>query len=244
MKEAVKAVTNVTSADDEMIVEGIKEDQLEHFKKLVKKQKQKIKSLECDLKDINYENYKDKEELLEEIRSMNKETKMQNCILGMLLTKEELEIIKSVCEYKEESQEYRVPPFYFKNKKLVFPKVNETQGLDLAKDFKENRDLVFEKKEEAGNPRENRDTSIQKSNNEKENSEYSLNSVIKNAKGSNTEKIPHKTPPTKKDRAALANANLEPIAGQRPIPSNEENNNLEPKLLRKGQLSPLRKPTV
>jgi len=53
-------------------VEGVKEDQLENYKKLVKKQKQKIKSLECDLKDINYENYKDKEELLEEIRNLNK----------------------------------------------------------------------------------------------------------------------------------------------------------------------------
>ena len=76
---------------------------MEHLKKLAKKQKQKIKSLECDLKDINYENYKEKEELLEEIRSENKETKMQNCILAMLLTKEELEIIKTACEYKEEN---------------------------------------------------------------------------------------------------------------------------------------------
>lgn len=100
---------------------------------MIKKQKQKIKSLECDLKDINYENYKDKEELLEEIRSLNKETKMQSCIMSMLLTKEELEIIKSACEYRDESQEYKVPPFYFKSKKLVFPKVCENQALDIVR---------------------------------------------------------------------------------------------------------------
>ena len=123
-KEAVQAVLCPQPVEDETEIEGLKEDQLEHFKKLVKKQKQKIRSLECDVKDINYENYKDKEELLEEIRCLNKETKMQACILGMLLTKEELDIVRSVCEYRDESQEYRVPPFYFKNKKLVFPKVN------------------------------------------------------------------------------------------------------------------------
>lgn len=100
-KEAVQAVLCPQPVEDETAIEGLKEDQLEHFKKLVKKQKQKIRSLECDVKDINYENYKDKEELLEEIRCLNKETKMQACILGMLLTKEELDIVRSVCEYRD-----------------------------------------------------------------------------------------------------------------------------------------------
>jgi len=112
-----------------------------------------------------------------------------------------------------------VPPFYFKNKKLVFPKVNENQGLDLIRDYKDNRELVFERRDDGSN---NRETSIQKIPNEKENNEYSLNSVIKSAKGSNTDKVSRKTPPAKKDRCALVNANLEPILGQRPpLPANE-----------------------
>jgi hypothetical protein len=49
----------------------------------------------------------------------------------------------------------------------------------------------------------------------------------------------YKTPPlAKKDRLAIANANLEPLE-QRPFP--QEESAVEPRLLRKGQLSPIRK---
>jgi hypothetical protein len=50
----------------------------------------------------------------------------------------------------------------------------------MIKDIKENRELVFEKKEET------KETSIQRLTGfEKENTDYSLNQVIKNAKGNN-----------------------------------------------------------
>jgi pyruvate-formate lyase-activating enzyme len=60
-KEDIKAL--VPKIDE--MVEDLKGDQLENYKKLCKKQKEKIKRLEIDLRDIGYENYKDKEELLE-----------------------------------------------------------------------------------------------------------------------------------------------------------------------------------
>lgn len=70
------------------LLEEVKGDQLENYKKLCKKQKEKIKRLEIDLRDIGYENYKDKEDLLEEIRALHRETNMQTTILNMLLSKE------------------------------------------------------------------------------------------------------------------------------------------------------------
>lgn len=41
--------------------------------------------------------------------------------------------------YNEEKDEYRVPPFYFKNKELVFPKLQQQQSLDMIRQKQEGR---------------------------------------------------------------------------------------------------------
>lgn len=41
----------------------------------------------------------------------------------MMLSKEEIEIIKSTAIYLDDKQEYKITPFHLKNKKVVFPKL-------------------------------------------------------------------------------------------------------------------------
>jgi hypothetical protein len=46
----------------------------------------------------------------------------------MLLTADEIEIIKSQGEWTDDYMTYKLPPFYFKQKKLNFPKLPVLQG--------------------------------------------------------------------------------------------------------------------
>jgi hypothetical protein len=51
----------------------------------------------------------------------------------------ELEAIREVAVYNEEKDEYRVPPFYFKNKELVFPKLQQQHSMDMIRQKQEGR---------------------------------------------------------------------------------------------------------
>ena len=62
-----------------------------------------------------------------------------------MLLPNELETVKEASEYSDEKQEYKIPPFYMKNKTLVFPKLPENQSLEMIKGMQENRNLVFNK---------------------------------------------------------------------------------------------------
>ena len=48
---------------------------------------------------------------------------MFEAIIDMLMTPSDLEAIKAQSEYSEDQGEYKVAPFYFKSKQLVFPKL-------------------------------------------------------------------------------------------------------------------------
>ena len=141
---------------------------VDQYKNLVKKYKAKIHSLEVELKDINHENYMDKEILLDDVRVITKENKLLEGIINIMLLSSELESVKEASEYNQEKQEYKIPPFYMKNKTLVFPKLPENQSLEMIKQMQENRNLVFNKdkigKENKQSNKESRDTPIFKNN--------------------------------------------------------------------------------
>ena len=42
----------------------------------------------------------------------------------MILTDDEIEIIKGASEWNEDNKKFKIPPFYFKDRKVVFPKLN------------------------------------------------------------------------------------------------------------------------
>lgn len=58
-----------------------------------------------------------------------------------MLSEKEIDIIKSASEYKEEENEYKVPVFQFKNKKVQFPKVNPNAAMDMIRSEQDARDI-------------------------------------------------------------------------------------------------------
>ena len=83
---------------------------------------------------------------MEDIRLLSKENKLLEGIIGILLQPTEVETIRGACEYNEEKGEYRIPPFYMKNKQLVLPKLQENQSMDMIRQMQDNRLLLLEEK--------------------------------------------------------------------------------------------------
>ena len=59
----------------------------------------------------------------------------------MVLNNDEVEVIKSASQWNEDKNDYKVPPFYFKDKKLKFPKLSSAQAMDLVQNEKDGREI-------------------------------------------------------------------------------------------------------
>ena len=84
----------------------------------------KFKGQKREIRDIDKEHELEKQELLDTIRLMEKEQIMYYGICQMILTDDEIEIIKGASEWNEDNKKFKIPPFYFKDRKVVFPKLN------------------------------------------------------------------------------------------------------------------------
>lgn len=98
-------------------------EEVEVLRNVIKSLRHKYKEALNDIKDINYEQEQAREDLLDTIRTQDKESKMHTAIIKMLLSIDEIEQIKSASEWIEETNEYKVPVFYFKDKSVKFPKL-------------------------------------------------------------------------------------------------------------------------
>ena len=61
-----------------------------------------------------------------------------------MLQPTEIDIIRGQCTFNEDSGEYRIPPFYLKNKQIVFPKLADNQSMDIIRQMQDNRSVVFD----------------------------------------------------------------------------------------------------
>lgn len=150
------------------------------YKSIVKKLKNKVKNLEQELKDINHENYIDKEENLQDIRILSKENKLLEGIIGILLQNNEIDIIRGQCTFNEDSGEYRIPPFYLKNKQLVFPKLPDNQSIDMIRQMQDNRSVVFDEQTNS-----NKDRNAPKTRERDQNSRLGGTPLKSNGSGKN-----------------------------------------------------------
>lgn len=60
---------------------------------------------------------------METIRTQNREVQFAKAVMLVLLSPDEIKIIRSASDYNEDTGEYRVPLFTFKEKSLKFPKL-------------------------------------------------------------------------------------------------------------------------
>lgn len=66
---------------------------------------------------------------------------MFKSILKHVFKKDELGILKGASKWSDLKNNYVVPPFLFRNKKLRFPKLNYQQGIDLIENEKDTREM-------------------------------------------------------------------------------------------------------
>lgn len=111
---------------------------------LVKRYNRLVKVLRAkclEIRDLEQENYLEKEEYLDGLRLMDRENKFLNQVVKMLLEKREVEKIRKISRWKDEKNNFQVPPFVLKDKMVSFPKMSKHDGNILVHHQKDNREL-------------------------------------------------------------------------------------------------------
>ncbi|CAD8104984.1 unnamed protein product [Paramecium sonneborni] len=117
------------------------QEEVEKLRKLVKYLRKKLEEAQNEQKDLKQEVEYEKEDLLDTIRSQEKEIKLYSGIIKMMFNQIELESLQAACEWDDESQDYKIPPFNFKAKKVNFPNLPYKQAIDLIEQEKAERML-------------------------------------------------------------------------------------------------------
>lgn len=113
---------------EEIVPKRSASEQVEAYAKLNKKQKQRIKQLEREILDANKETFADKEVLLDEVRTLLNDFKLNRAILEMLLSREELATLQRNAVYNDEKEFYELARFMMKEKRSTLPKLSLTKG--------------------------------------------------------------------------------------------------------------------
>ncbi len=94
----------------------------------INKLRNKIKYLESEIIDLRYENERDREDIVETVKELTKESKLYNGMLKMILSENEIKRIVEKSKWNEDNEEWRIQPFSFKEKKLQLPGIRPHQG--------------------------------------------------------------------------------------------------------------------
>jgi hypothetical protein len=79
------------------------------------------------------------------MKDLNKENKFYKGIIKYLLSDKELERIKHKAKYDEDNQKWKIQPFCFKDKILMFPAIKDGQIPDLIEKEHKKREIIFAK---------------------------------------------------------------------------------------------------
>ena len=99
------------------------------MRKLLDKIKLKYSQAMQEIEDLQHEHQFEKQHLTNQIHQNEKELKMYQAINRILLSKEEFMAIRMKAKWKDELNEYKIPPFILKGKRVEFPKLNMKQGM-------------------------------------------------------------------------------------------------------------------
>ena len=102
--------------------------ELEEKKKIVDKLRNKLKYLDSEIRDLRYENERDREDFTNAIREMLKENKLFQGMIKFVLSEGEIKRITELSKWSEENEEWKIQPFSFKDKSLKLPNLKNHQG--------------------------------------------------------------------------------------------------------------------
>lgn len=104
-------------------------EEVEEQRKLIKRLRKKYKSAMQEIKDLEREHELNREELLDTIRLLERDIKINNAIMANLLSPEELNKVRARARWRDDRNEFYVPPFIILSKKAKFPKLPHHQGI-------------------------------------------------------------------------------------------------------------------
>ena len=106
------------------------------------------------MKDLNKEHFEEKQDLINEVKSQADELKFCKKVMQMMLRADEIARIRSKSTFDENEDDWTVPAFIFKQKDLVFPKL---QGMALVNDQQDQRKVhILGEESEKKKNKENR----------------------------------------------------------------------------------------
>ena len=136
----------VEEMENKMIkLEQEKRAEEEALQNNVQKLRKKINVLKNEIIDLKYDNEKDRIDFFENIKDLDKENKFYEGIIKYLLSDKELERIKHKAKYDEDNQKWKIHPFCFKDKILMFPSIKDGQIPDLIEKEHKKREIIFAK---------------------------------------------------------------------------------------------------
>ena len=111
--------------------------------KLIKKLSKRYKAALSEIQDLETEHQSEKSDLLEAIRTIERDLDFYKTVVGTLMKDEELYKVKAKSRFDMENNKWKVPAFTFKAESVNFPKLNVNRMRDLINNEKENNLVEF-----------------------------------------------------------------------------------------------------
>jgi hypothetical protein len=121
------------------------QEEADELRKILKKVRMKLKGSLAEIEDLNKEHEREKEELLDTIRSKERENDFLHKVFEYMLPAKEIFRIKKMSKYDEINNQWHVKPFVLQNKQTIFPKLPKVQIYETIQADLRNRTLVFTK---------------------------------------------------------------------------------------------------
>jgi kinesin family protein 3/17 len=99
------------------------QDEVDDMRKLVKRLRKKYKNGQKEITDLDRENEYNKGEMLDTIRLLERDVKVNNAIMTYLLSPEELDKVRSKAQWSDDRNEFLIPRFILKVKKQKLPQL-------------------------------------------------------------------------------------------------------------------------
>ena len=103
--------------------------EIEEKSKIIEKLRNKLKYLDSEIRDLRYENERDREDFTNAIKEMLKENKLFQGMIKIILSEGEIKRITELSKWNEENEEWKIQPFSFKDKALKLPTLKNHQGI-------------------------------------------------------------------------------------------------------------------
>jgi hypothetical protein len=119
------------------------EEEVEEKGKLVNKLKKRYKAALNEIKDLDDEHQSEKSDLIDTIRSIERDLDFYKCVVEMLLNKDQIYRVKAKSKYDSDNHKWTVPHFTLKAEEINFPKLSMNRMKELIKNEKDKNVVAF-----------------------------------------------------------------------------------------------------